>query len=125
MAALVDGGGARLDLLVQRGTDMPSVDLAFTNDDGTPVDFTGCTLIARATTRSDVPEDMNLEAVFVDAAEGLAALDLASEEIEKMSTGANTSSKPRVAGGWTLALQTASGTVTPLFYGEIVVRAQA
>lgn len=125
MTALVDGGGARLDLLVQRGTDMPSVDLAFTNDDGTPVDFTGCTLIARATTRSDVPEEMNLDAVFVDAAGGTAALDMTSEEIAKMGTGATTSSRPRVAGSWTLAVQTGSGTVTPLFYGEIVVRAAA
>lgn len=125
MTSLIDGGGARLDLLVQRGTDMPSIDMAFTNNDGTPVDFTGCTIIASATTLSDEPESLNLEAMFVDASAGTLAVDLASEEIAKMETNSSTTSRPRVSGAWTMAVQYADGRVEAVFYGEISVRAAA
>ena len=123
MSSLIDGGGARLDLLVQRGTDMPSVTMTFTNNDGTPVDFTGCTLIASAATLSDVPESMDLVADYVDQDGGVVALDLASEEIARMAVNLSTTSRPRVGGNWTLAMQWPSGSVEPLFYGEIHVRA--
>lgn len=125
MTALIDGGGARLDLLVQRGTDMPSVDMVCTNTDGTPVDFTGCTLIVSAATLSDEPEQLNIEAMFVDAAGGHIAVDLASEEIARMAVNASTTSRPRVSGKWTLAVQYAAGNVEAMFYGEISVRAAA
>lgn len=126
MDALLDGRGGRLDILVRAGADMPTATLTLAQDAGGPFDLTGCTVVVRATTRGDAPQNMVIVPTVVgDPADGVIALDFDETEIARMEPPSTASSKPRTGGDWTLTVVDAGGAPLPVLYGEVLVAGDA
>lgn len=109
--------GARLDLLIKKGTTLGPFPVAMRSGSGVPIDITGCVIRGRVAKAHGAARNYPFTVVITDATAGKFAFSIPPDVTATIPSGSK-SSDPQSLYVWDMEIQYLDGTVKPLFYGE-------
>lgn len=112
--------GEELNLLLTQGADFGPITFTVKNPDGSPVDYTGCTVRGQARTRFG-KHIFTVPVLMPNPELGVYSFSIPSNLSSKLPAGLDLES-PDSLHVWDLELEDSSGAITPLYYGSIRVR---
>lgn len=111
--------GENLDLIIRQGATVGPVHMLLEEDDGSPTDLTGCTLLAQIAKTADGPTIAGASGTFtvLDAAGGTAEFSFTDEATALLTADPDSETAAASTYVWGMDLHRADGSVTPLLYG--------
>ena len=114
--------GAELDLLIKQGSTLGPHTMTITDEFGTAINLTGCTLSAQIRKTADAAT-ANCDAVFtiVDAVAGTVLWEFTAASTELLPCDPVDETAEASQYVWDMELLYASGRIVPLLYGNVSV----
>lgn len=115
--------GDELDLLIRQAATFGPVHMLLTEDDGSPLDLTGCTLAAQISKTADGPVIPGASATFdvIDAAGGEVTFTFEVAATSVLDADPDSETADASVYVWNMDLTKADASVLPLIYGVVNV----
>lgn len=115
--------GDQLDLLIRQGATLGPVNMLLEEDDGSPLNLTGCTLVAQIAKTADGPLIAGASATFtiLNATGGEAEWTFTDEATAVLSADPDSETAEGSTYVWGMDLHRADGRVEALLYGTVNV----
>lgn len=115
--------GENLDLIIRQGATFGPLHMLLEEDDGSPIDLTGCTLLAQIAKTADGPLISGASGTFnvIDAAGGEVEFSFTDQATAVLTADPDSETGPDSTHVWGLDLHRADGRVQPLLYGTVNV----
>ena len=115
--------GANLDILIRQGATFGPVIARLKDNNGNPVNITGCTLRAqiRKTPTSTLVDGATAVFDITDPANGIFTFEFTAEVTTLLTADSESETAPASIYVWDMEMQDSSGRVTALVYGKVNV----
>lgn len=115
--------GENLDLLIRQGATLGPIHMLLEEDDGSPLNLTGCTLVAQIAKTADGPIIAGASATFniINAAAGEVEFTFSDEATAVLTADPDSETAEASTYVWGMDLYRADGRVEALLYGTASV----